>query len=177
MLMTQSTSSIAESMLTEFETQASVTRRFLERLPDDKLGWQPHPKSMSAGQLAYHLAHVPGGVVRFVQNNPAQAPKSFDFPQPASRQEILDKLDESIVIVRETLPQFDDSAMAETWRMVSGEKEILAQPRVTFLRDIMLSHWYQHRGQFCVYLRLLNIAVPASWGPSADELPPFMQSA
>jgi uncharacterized damage-inducible protein DinB len=176
MLMTQSASSIAESMLTEFEAQAPVTRRFLERLPEDKLGWQPHPKSMSAGQLAYHLAHVPGGVVRFVQNNPAQAPKSFEFPQPASCREILDKLDESIVIVRETLPQFDDAAMKETWRMVSGEKEILAQPRATFLRDIMLSHWYQHRGQFCVYLRLLNIAVPASWGPSADEPPPFMQS-
>jgi uncharacterized damage-inducible protein DinB len=176
MLMTQSASSIAESMLIEFETQAPVTRRFLERLPEDKLGWKPHPKSMSAGQLAYHLAQVPGAVVRFVQSNPAQAPKSFDFPQPASRQEILDKLDESIVIVREILPQFDDAAMTETWRMVSGEKEILAQPRVTFLRDIMLSHWYQHRGQFCVYLRLLNIAVPASWGPSADELPPFMQS-
>jgi hypothetical protein len=65
-------------------------------------------------------------------------------------------------------------AMAETWRMMSGEKEILAQPRAAFLRDIMLNHWYQRRGQFSVYLRLLNIAVPASWGPSADEPPPSL---
>jgi uncharacterized damage-inducible protein DinB len=177
MLMTQSASSIAESFLAEFEAQACVTRRFLERLPKDKLTWKPHSKSMSAGQLAYHLASVPGGVVRLVQNNPAQSPQSFNFPQPAKCQEILDKLDESIVIVRETLAQFDDAAMTGTWRMVSGEKEILAQPRAAFLRDIMLSHWYQHRGQFSVYLRLLDVAVPASWGPSADEPPLFMQSA
>lgn len=176
MLTTQSASSIAESLLAEFETQAPITRRFLERLPEDKLGWKPHPKSMTAGQLAYHLASVPGGIVRFVQNNPAQAPQAFNFPQPASRQEILDRLDESIGTVRETLPQFDDAAMAETWRLMSGEQVVLTQPRALFLRDVMFSHWYQHRGQFCVYLRLLNIPVPASWGPSADEPPPFMQS-
>ena len=178
MLTIQSASSIAESLLAEFQTQAPITRRFLERLPEDKLGWKPHPRSMTAGQLAYHLASVPGGIVRFVQNNPAQAPQAFNFPQPASIQEILEKFDESVVIVRETLPQFDDEAMNETWRLVSGDGEVLvlAQPRRLFLRDIMLSHWYQHRGQFCVYLRLLDIAVPASWGPSADEPPPFMRS-
>jgi uncharacterized damage-inducible protein DinB len=177
MVTTQAISPIAESFLAEFETQACVTQRFLERLPEDKLGWKPHPKSMTAGQLAYHLASVPGGIVRFVQNNPAQAPQAFNFPQPASRQEILDKFEESIGIVRETLPQFDDAAMAEIWRLVAGDEVVFAQPRGLFLRDVMLSHWYQHRGQFCVYLRLLDIPVPASWGPSADEPPPFMQNA
>jgi uncharacterized damage-inducible protein DinB len=172
---TQSVSSIAESLLAEFETQAPVTRKFLERLPEDKLGWKPHSKSLSAGQLAYHLALIPGGIVRFAQNNPAES-RGFHFPQPASRQEILDKFDESIAVVRHTLPQFDDAAMAEIWHLMAGAQEILAQPRAEFLRDIMFSHWYQHRGQFCVYLRLLDIAVPASFGPSADEPPPFMQS-
>ncbi len=171
------TTSMADSLLAEFETQAPVTRRFLERLPEDKLTWKPHERSMSAGQLAYHLDAVPGGIVRFAENNPAQAPTSFDFPQPATRQEILEKYDESIQTVRDVLPKFDDSAMAETWRMVSGETEVLARPRVAFLRDVMLSHWYQHRGQFCVYLRLLNVPVPASFGPSADEAPLFMQKA
>jgi uncharacterized damage-inducible protein DinB len=176
MLVTEAASSVAQSLLAEFETQAPITRRFLERLPEDKLGWKPHPKSMTAGQLAYHLAFVPGGIVRFVQNNPAQAPESFNFPQPASRQEIVDKFDETIRVVRETLPQFDDAAMFETWRLMAGDKVVLAQPRMLFLRDVMLSHWYQHRGQFCVYLRLLDIPVPASFGPSADEPPPFMQN-
>lgn len=167
---------IAQSLLAEFEIQAPITRKFLERLPDDQLTWKPHEKSMSAGQLAYHLAFVPGGVVRFVQNNPAQAP-NFNFPQPASRKEVLDVFEESIATVRSLLPKFDDTAMNETWRLFAGKQEVLAQPRAEFVRDVMFSHWYQHRGQFSVYLRLLNIAVPASWGPSADEPPPFMQRA
>lgn len=165
---------IAGALLAEFEVQAPITRRFLERLPDDKLTWKPHEKSMSAGQLAYHLALVPGGVVRFAQNNPAQAP-DFNFPQPASREEILKAFDESIVAVRDVLPKFNDAAMNDMWRLVASGREVLAQPRAQFIRDVMLSHWYQHRGQFGVYLRLLNIAVPASFGPSADEPPPFMQ--
>ena len=169
--------SIGQSMLTEFETQAAVTRKFLERLPEDKLMWKPHEKSMTAGQLAFHLAFVPGAVLRFVQSNPAKAPESFQFPQPASREEILSTLGESVRTVRELLPNFDDSYMHETWRMVGGGKEVLAQPRMIFLRDIMLSHWYQHRGQFSVYLRLLGVPVPASWGPSADEPPSFAQNA
>jgi uncharacterized damage-inducible protein DinB len=168
---------IAQSMLAEFETQAPITRRFLERLPEDRLTWKPHEKSMSAGQLAYHLAFVPGGAIRFVQNNPAQAPEFADFPQPASRQEILKTFDEGISAVRELLPKLDDARMGETWRMVSKEQEVLAQPRAQFLRDIMFSHWYQHRGQFSVYLRLLHVPVPASWGPSADELPLFAHKA
>lgn len=171
---------IANALLAEFEIQAPVTRRFLERLPEDKLTWKPHEKSMTAGQLAYHLASVPGGIIRFVQNNPAQAPEFGDanrFPQPASRQEILDKLEDSIGAVRSLLPKFDDAAMNETWRLTAGGKEVLAQPRALFVRDVMLSHWYQHRGQFSVYLRMLNVAVPASWGPSADEPPLFVQKA
>jgi uncharacterized damage-inducible protein DinB len=167
--------SIAESLLAEFEVQAPITRRFLERLPEDKLSWKPHAKSMSAGQLAFHLAMVPGGVVRFAQNNPAEAPKFANLPQPVSQKEILDKLEESIGLVRNFLPKFDDAAMTEIWRLVADGKDVMSQPRGEFLRDVMLSHWYQHRGQFSVYLRMLDVAVPASWGPSGDEPPLFIQ--
>jgi uncharacterized damage-inducible protein DinB len=167
--------SIAESLLAEFEAQAPVTRRFLERLPEDKLTWKPHEKSMTAGQLALHIATTTGGVVQLVQENPKEARSEFVFPQPASRDEILSAFDASIATVREKLPAYDDAAMKETWRLVRGGKELFSQPRGLFLRDVMLSCWYQHRGQFSVYLRLLNVAVPASWGPSADEPPVFMQ--
>jgi len=169
--------SIAQKFLDEFEAQAPVTRRFLERLPEDKLTWKPHQKSLTAGQLAYDIAAVPGGIVRFVENNPAQAPEAFNFPQPASTAEIIGVFEENISTVRSLLPKFDDRAMVETWRMMAGERELVAQPRAEFLRNIMFSHWYQHRGQFAVYLRLLDIAVPATWGPSADEAPVFMQKA
>ena len=165
--------SLAKSIFAEFETQAPLTRKFLERLPEDKLTWKPHAKSMSAGQLALHLARVPGCVVRFVHQNPQQAPDFASVPQPSSLREILTTYDESIATVRTLLPQFDDASMQETWRMLRGDAELLAIPRAQFLRDIMLNHWYQHRGQFSVYLRLLDVAVPATWGPSADEQPTF----
>jgi uncharacterized damage-inducible protein DinB len=168
--------SIAQSLLTEFELQAPITRRFLERLPEDKLTWKPHEKSMSAGQLAYHLAFVPGGVIRLVTASPTPEP-SLNFPQPASRDEILKTFAESIATVRECLSKADDASMNETWRLTIGGREVLAQPRGQFLRDVMLSHWYQHRGQFSVYLRILGVPVPASWGPSADEPPVFVQKA
>jgi uncharacterized damage-inducible protein DinB len=168
--------SIAHAMLTEFEMQAPLTRKFIERLPADKLTWKPHERSLTAGQLALHLALVPAGIARAAQNNPAPAPKSFNFPQPASHEEILKKFDEGAATVRGILPTFSDAAMEEIWRMEVDGRELFAQPRVEFLRNVMLSHWYQHRGQFSVYLRMLNVAVPATWGPSGDEPPVFVQS-
>jgi uncharacterized damage-inducible protein DinB len=169
------TSSIADTLLAEFEIQAPITRQFLERLPEDKLTWKPHDRSLSAGQLACHLAFVPAAIVLLVQDNPVQARTSFHYPQPQSRREVLAKFDESIIVVREGLRQFDDQATNETWRLMRGDQEFMAKPRAQFLRDVLLSHWYQHRGQFSVYLRLLNIPVPASWGPSGDEPALFLQ--
>jgi uncharacterized damage-inducible protein DinB len=165
--------SIAQAFLAEFEQQAPVTRKFLDRLPDDKLTWKPHPKSRSAGQLALHLAEVPGNVVQFVQTPSGQAPDFSNMPQPASREEILRIFDENVATVRSLLPKLDDNAMKEVFRILAGDQQVMALPREAFLRNIMLNHWYQHRGQFAVYLRLLDIAVPASWGPSADEAPTF----
>jgi len=167
---------IAESMLKEFEAQAPITRRFLERLPEEKLTWKPHEKSMTAGQLAFHLAWVPGAVVRLVQQNPA-VPRGFNFPQPVSTREVLEAMEKSVGTVRSELPKLDDRSMEETWRLVQGDNLLVEQARGLFLRDVMLSHWYQHRGQFSVYLRLLGAAVPSSWGPSADEAPRMVQKA
>ena len=169
--------SIAQSFLAEFEIQAPITRKFLERLPEDKLTWRPHDKSMTAGQLALHIARVPANIVRMVADNPRQAPEKFEFAPPANRDEILKAHDDGVAAVRELLPKFDDDAMKESWSMVRGDKELFSEPRMQFVRDVMLSHWYQHRGQFSVYLRLLNVPVPASWGPSGDEPPIFVQNA
>jgi uncharacterized damage-inducible protein DinB len=166
---------IAQALLAEFEQQAPITRRYIERLPEDKLTWKPHEKSMTAGQLAYHLASVPGGVIRATQSNPAELQSLPTFPQPASLDECLRTFDESIAAVRQILPTFDDAAMLETWRLSIAGTQVVAQPRQQFIRDVMLSHWYQHRGQLSVYLRMLGAPVPASWGPSGDEPPLFMQ--
>ena len=169
--------SISETFVKEFEIQGPITRKFLERLPEEKLTWKPHAKSMTAGQLAYHLASVPGAVVRAVQNDSAQAPDFAEFPQPATKAEILKIFDESSATVKSELAKFDDQFMKATWRLMAGNREVFATPREMFLRDVMFSHLYQHRGQFSVYLRMLDVPVPASWGPSADEPPLFMQKA
>src|SRR4030095_4722733 len=100
--------SIAKSLLAEFEIQAPITRKFTERLPEDKYTWKPHEKSMTAGQLAYHLASIPGGVVGFVNANPTPEP-NFNFPQPASRQELLNVFDESVASVRTELSKANDA--------------------------------------------------------------------
>jgi uncharacterized damage-inducible protein DinB len=117
---------------------------------------------------------VPGGVARGSQNNEIQVP-DFQHAQPATRKEILDTFDQSIATVREVLAGFDDARMNATWRVLAGTEEVMAIPRAAFLRNIMLNHWYQHRGQFCVYLRMLDVAVPSSWGPSADEPASFQR--
>lgn len=168
--------SIAESLLAEFEVQAPITRRFLERLPEDKLTWKPHEKSMTAGQLALHLAMTPGGAARSAQTSLHQVPEFRNIPQPESRDEVLKVFDEGVTTVKSILPTLDDAAMNETWRLMAGDTQVMAMPREQFVRNIMLNHWYQHRGQFCVYLRLLNVPVPMSWGPSADEAPAFMRT-
>jgi len=167
---------IAQAFLAEFEHEAGITRRFLERLPEDNLTWKPHEKSMTAGQLAFHLATVPGGVVQMASTNPAPPPK-FGNPQPGSVKEVLEAHDAGVATVKKVLPAFDDAAMAETWRLEKDGEELMAMPRAAFLRAIMLSHWIQHRGQFGVYLRLLDVAVPSSYGPSADEMPEFVKKA
>lgn len=169
--------SLAKNFLDEFDAQVPVTRKFLERLPETKLMWKPHEKSMTAGQLALHIARVPGNVARAAQQDSLALP---DFrnapPQPTSLREILEAYEDSVAAVRGILAQFDDARLLGPFRLTRDGKELAVSPRTQFLRDVMLNHWYQHRGQFAVYLRLLNVAVPASFGPSADEAPGFWQN-
>lgn len=169
--------SLAQSFLSEFENEAKTTRRFLERLPADKLAWKPHDKSMTAGQLALHIAQSPGNVMQIAAVDTFNIP---DFnrsnPQPASVDEVLKAHEASVEAVRKTLPGFSDASLQATWRMVGPDgKELMAVPRAAVLRNILLNHLYHHRGQLGVYLRLLGAKVPSSYGPSGDEAPDFMR--
>jgi uncharacterized damage-inducible protein DinB len=165
---------IAAALLAEFEQELGTTRRFLERVPDDRLTWRPHEKSMSVGQLALHIAQTPEGVLRLSEPDEAAPPDfSQGRPQPATLREVLEALDKSAAFVRQTLPTIDDARMQETFQVVQNGKTLLSLPRAAFLRSILLNHWYHHRGQLGVYLRLLGVAVPSSYGPSGDEAPNF----
>ncbi|HVH58041.1 MAG TPA: DinB family protein [Vicinamibacterales bacterium] len=160
-----------DGMLAELEQEAETTRRVLERIPQAHLSWKPHPKSMSLGQLALHVATVPGMVAELAALDTIPEPPAFIQPEAATTSELLPSLTDSVAKAKRALGGFDDSKMGETWRLHSGGKEILAMPRAAFVRAIMLNHWYHHRGQLLVYLRLLNLPVPSVYGPTADENP------
>lgn len=169
---TQHTSNkIANGMLAEFEGEIKTTRRFLERLPDDKLNWRPHEKSMTAGQLAYHIASLLKGVLSMGLQDESSVPNLDDRFEPGSTEEIIKELESSSKFVTEKLPTISDERMHAIIKIKSGEHVVMEVPRVGFLRMVLFNHWYHHRGQFGVYLRLIGVPVPSSYGPSADEAP------
>ena len=161
---------IADSFLAELDQEAATTRRVLERVPNDKLGWKPHAKSMSLGQPALHVATTPGQVAQLITQDQFELP-SFDQPSAGSAAELVPALQESVAEAKQVLSTLDDQTAMSTWRLTKGGKDILAIPRIGVVRSIMLNHWYHHRGQLSVYLRLLNVPVPSIYGPSADEDP------
>jgi uncharacterized damage-inducible protein DinB len=160
-----------DGLLAELEQEANTTRRVLERIPQAHLSWKPHPKSMSLGQLALHVATVPGNVAELAAIDTVATPPNFVQPEAATASELVPALTDSVVRARRALGGFDDGRMAATWRLQNGGRDIMTMPRVAFVRAIMLNHWYHHRGQLLVYLRLLNISVPSVYGPTADENP------
>jgi uncharacterized damage-inducible protein DinB len=161
---------LVESILAEVEQEAKTTKRVLDRVPGDKLAWKPHSKSLSLGQLAMHIAAGPGSVAAAAVPDTMEAP-NFAWPDPASRQEILDTFSKSIESAKETLKKMDDASLLSTWTLTRNGKVVMSAPRIGFIRSIMMNHIYHHRGQLSVYLRLLDVPVPSIYGPSADENP------
>ena len=162
---------LIDAMLQELEQEAQTTRRVLERVPNDRLSWRPHEKARTLGELAYHVATVPGNVAELVAaESPVQAPQ-FTDPTPQNAAELVPALEQSIAKAKELLGGMDNATLQATWRIMQGERELLALPRVAMLRSVMLNHWYHHRGQLSVYLRELDVPIPSIYGPSADENP------
>ena len=162
---------IIEGLLAELEQEAETTQRVLERIPEAHLSWKPHPKSMSLGQLALHVATVPGNVAEMAALESIQEPPAFVQEPARTSSELVPALHDSVARARRALGSFDDGAMNGTWRLMHQGKELLAMPRAALVRAIMLNHWYHHRGQLLVYLRLLDLPVPSVYGPTADENP------
>lgn len=162
--------SMIHGILQELEMEAQTTKRVLERVPNDKLGWKPHAKSMSLGQLAMHIAQMPGNVAGMSQQSPFPLPK-FTQASVESAAQLGPMLDASVADARKTLSAMDDAALGKMWQVVDGDTQVMALPVGAMLRALMLNHWYHHRGQLSVYLRELNVPVPSIYGPSADENP------
>jgi len=161
-----------EQMLKEFREEVATTKRVLERVPADKLAWKPHEKSMSLGQLALHVASIPGGISRIAQLEEFDvAQANFNPPGARNVGEIQSALQESVRTAEECLSGMSEERASGNWRLMTGGKQIFSRPRVEVLRSIMLNHWYHHRGQLSVYLRMLDVPLPVIYGRSADENP------
>ena len=162
---------IADSLVMELEMEAKTTRRVLERIPDDKLGWKPHDKSMTLGQLATHVANAQGFLAT------AASQDTFEFgsigsPVPGNtRQEILDSFTQGTAKAKELISKMDDARLMAIWTGTMKGKTLMAVPRIGVIRSLIMNHIYHHRGQLSVYLRLLDVPVPSIYGPSADENP------
>jgi uncharacterized damage-inducible protein DinB len=164
--------SISNTLLPEFEHELAGTRKTLARVPEDKLTWKPHPKSMSMGRLATHLVELAGFAARVLES------ESLDFlpggvPLPewtlTSCAEILNTFDKSVAAGKTAIERTTDAEWMAPWTLLANGQVIFSLPRTAVMRNAVLDHIIHHRGQLTVYLRLNGVAVPGLYGPSADE--------
>src|SRR3954464_4290739 len=158
-----------DGLLQELDHEAKTTRRVLERVPNDHLGWRPHKTARTLGELALHVAGTPGSVAALASQAEVQAP-DFKDAVPQSAAELIPAHDESIASAKRLLRGMDDAALNAMWRMKRNGQDVIAMPRAALLRSIMLNHWYHHRGQLSVYLRQLGVPTPptAARGPEKN---------
>ncbi len=164
--------SMMEPLATELEQESATTRRHLERVPAGKLDWKPHPKSMSLGQLALHVASTPGTIAGLLGESEFDASQiDFQPTTPESHAQIMQVFEETLVSTMETLNAMGDAEAMSLWTLRRGDAELFTVPKIGLARTLLLNHLYHHRGQLTVYLRLLDVSVPSTFGPSADENP------
>ena len=167
----------ATALIAELDAELPITRRVLERVPTDRLAWQPHARSMTLGQLAEHLARIPGNVAKLAEVDGLDlATRPITYPTGESTGSIVAAFDQSAVAIKAALATIDDAKANAPWRMTFGEREVFAMPRIRAMRVMCLNHMIHHRGELVVYLRLLDVPVPVVYGRSADENP-FAQPA
>lgn len=130
--------SAIQMLLMELDHEARATRRVLERVPGDRLNYRPHEKSMSLGQLALHVAIVPGAIAQLSRKSPVQVPE-FTQPSPQTAAELVPALERSLAQAHEVLAGMDDASLGEAWRLVDGDREVMSQPVGIMLRALMLN--------------------------------------
>lgn len=165
---------IAQALLPEFDQEMTATRKLLERVPEDRFDWSPHEKSMTLGRLASHLAELPMWTAVTLEQdefdmNPPEGEQQWESPQPASVREILELFDRNAAEAREKIASAGDATFFAHWSLKSGGETLFAMPKMGVIRNFVLNHGIHHRGQLSVYLRLLDVPVPQTYGPTADE--------
>jgi uncharacterized damage-inducible protein DinB len=165
--------SVAGRLLPEVEHEFTMTRKILEQVPEDKLSWKPHEKSMTLGKLAGHVAELPNwGFHALAHDSYDVSPKedgSYELHTMTSRADTLKKFDEWRSEAIAALKNVKDEDFEKTWSLTSQGQTWLSMPRGAVMRSVVMNHMIHHRGQLSVYLRLLGVPIPGMYGPSADE--------
>jgi uncharacterized damage-inducible protein DinB len=160
---------IAQSLLGEFDHEMANTRKTLERIPEDKFDWAPHPKSTKLGRLAIHIAEIPGWTKETFERDELELGSS---PQPKNfktRREILELFDNNVAVARKALASVKDEELFKPWSLKNRGQVVFTLPKIAVVRGFILNHNIHHRAQMGVYLRLNDVPVPSIYGPSADE--------
>jgi len=163
---------IAQQLLPEFDQEMGTTRRTLERVPNEKWEWRPHPKSSTMGWLAGHLANIPTWTNHGIDLDKldiAPEGKPLRGSPIATREKALEAFDRNVKAARAAIAAASDEHLSAGWSLISNGRPIFTLPRAAVLRSFVMSHMIHHRAQLGVYLRLNDIPVPATYGPSADE--------
>jgi uncharacterized damage-inducible protein DinB len=165
---------LAKALLPEFDHEMANTRKTLERVPEDKLGWKPHEKSGTLGWLATHLANIPSWGAYTVNEETLDLAPPGKPPMPPpevakSRQQLLEAFDKNVAAARTAIAGATDEHLLKIWTLLHGGKTVLSMPRMAVLRGMVMNHIIHHRAQLTMYLRLNDVPVPALYGPSADE--------
>ena len=164
---------IAHSLLPEFDMEMANTRKTLERVPDEKFEFKPHPKSGSMGWLAGHLANLPLWAVMTLKEDSLDiAPaggQPFKLPETNNRRQVLELFDQHVAEAKKGIAAATDEQLMRPWSLLKTGQTIMTMPKIAVLRSFVLNHIIHHRAQMGVYLRLNDIPVPSIYGPSADE--------
>ena len=161
---------LIDSLITEFDHEAQTTRKHLERLPEDKLDWRPHEKSFTAVGLASHITEMVGWADAILNQDGLDFdPATYKPYHATSVTDLLNTLDDNVAKGKQALAGATDDTRSELWSFKIMGRVRFERPKASVLRDFAFSHIIHHRGQLSVYLRLLDVPVPGSYGPSADE--------
>src|SRR6185437_9632854 len=162
---------IGQALLPEFDQEMASTRRVIERVPSDKGPWKPHAKSFPLGHLAQLVAGMPGWLSTILQS-PRLDMAAYPGYSFETTETLLGQFDANVRAARAALESTPDAALDESWSLARGEQVFFTSRRGDVVRQT-ISHLVHHRGQLTVYLRPLDVPVPAIYGPSADEGPAF----
>ncbi|HXA17213.1 MAG TPA: DinB family protein [Thermoanaerobaculia bacterium] len=160
---------LANALIAELEQEGKSTLRMLERLPMDKLDWTPHLKSLTLGRLAWHVVAIPALAVGLINAGRFDITNAGPPPMPENP-EFVETFRGNLKAIRAKLAEMDDVALRTPFAIVRDGDELMHPPTIVFLRQIMMNHQYHHRGQLSVYLRMLDVPLPAIYGTSADEV-------